>query len=75
MKAKAHELGVNASGYARQVLERDLRSGGPERARNETPIWEVILDHAKAVSPEAFENLPKDGASQIDHYLYGHPKR
>jgi hypothetical protein len=75
LKTKAHDQGVNPSGYARQVLERDLRSGGPKREPNERPIWEVILDHAKTVPPEAFEKLPKDGASQVDHYLYGHPKR
>jgi predicted nucleic acid-binding protein len=27
------------------------------------------------VPPEEFAALPKDGASQVDHYLYGHPKR
>ena len=75
LKAKAHEQGVHASGYASQVLERDLRSGGPEREPNERPIWELILDHTKAVPSEAFERLPRDGASQVDHYLYGHPKR
>ena len=66
---------MNASGYVRQMLERDLRSGGPEREPNERPVWEVILDHTKAVPPEAVEKLPKDGASQVDYYLYGHPKR
>jgi hypothetical protein len=39
------------------------------------PIWEVILDNMKDVPPEEFANLPKDGASEHDHYLYGHPKR
>ena len=24
---------------------------------------------------EEYEKLPRDGASQVDHYLYGHPKR
>ena len=75
LKAKAHKQGVNASGYARQLLVRDLRSGGPESEPSGSPIWEVILDHTKAVCPEAFEKLPKDGASQADHYLYSHPKR
>ncbi len=28
----------------------------------------------KDVPPEDLVLLPKDGASQIDHYLYGHPK-
>ena len=39
------------------------------------PIWEVIADNMKHVPPEDLALLPKDGASQIDHYLYGHPKR
>jgi len=29
----------------------------------------------KDVPREAFESLPKDGASQVDHYVYGLPKR
>jgi len=42
---------------------------------DERPIWEVIADNTKDVPPEEYENLPQDGASQVDHYLYGHPKR
>jgi hypothetical protein len=29
----------------------------------------------KDVPPEEFAMLPKDGAGEHDHYLYGHPKR
>jgi hypothetical protein len=39
------------------------------------PIWEIIAERARTLPAEAFEGLPGDGASQIDHYLYGHPKR
>jgi len=39
------------------------------------PIWEVIHKNMEGVSPEEFAKLPKDGASEHDHYLYGHPKR
>jgi Arc/MetJ-type ribon-helix-helix transcriptional regulator len=39
------------------------------------PIWDVILDNMKDVPAEEFAKLPKDGASEVDHYLYGHPKR
>jgi len=39
------------------------------------PIWEVILENMEGVSPDEFAKLPKDGASEHDHYLYGHPKR
>jgi hypothetical protein len=35
------------------------------------PIWEVMLDNIKDVSPEEFAKLPKDGASEHDHYLDG----
>jgi hypothetical protein len=34
-----------------------------------------MLDNLKDVPPEEFAVLPKDGASQVDHYLYGHPER
>ena len=47
------------------------RAGGSERRR----IWEVIADNMKDVPPEDFAALPKDGLSQIDHYVYGVPKR
>jgi len=39
------------------------------------PIWEVVDDLRKSVPPEEFAKLPKDGAEQLDHYLYGSPKR
>jgi hypothetical protein len=29
----------------------------------------------KGVPPEDFAALPKDGLNQIDHYVYGTPKR
>ena len=39
------------------------------------PIWEVVDDLRKSIPPEEFAKLPKDGAEQLDHYLYGSPKR
>jgi hypothetical protein len=38
-------------------------------------IWDVIADNMKDVPREDFAALPKDGLSQIDHYVYGVPKR
>jgi hypothetical protein len=35
----------------------------------------VIADNMKDVPPEAWDSLPKDGLQQIDHYVYGVPKR
>jgi hypothetical protein len=39
------------------------------------PISEVIAEIMKDVPPEELAQLPKDGASQVDHYVYGLPKR
>jgi hypothetical protein len=82
LAAQARAQGVSAEQYARQLLEHALEvTGSPAAARPEEqssdsrPIWEVMLDNLKDIPPEAFAKLPKDGASEIDHYLYGHPKR
>jgi hypothetical protein len=39
------------------------------------PIWEVVDELRRSVPPEELAKLPKDGAEQLDHYLYGAPKR
>ncbi len=67
--AKARAQGISAEEYALQVLAQDLESS-PQR-----PIWEIIADNMKDVPPEDFAALPKDGLRQIDHYVYGVPKR
>jgi hypothetical protein len=75
LKAKADERGMSASNYASQVLERDLRSTEVQAMPTKAPLWEVITERMKNVPDEVFEHLPEDGASQIDHYIYGLPKR
>ena len=39
------------------------------------PIWAWIADQAKNVPDEEWEKFPKDGAAEVDHYIYGTPKR
>ena len=63
--------------------EREIKSGTRDlfqqakvsSDRDERPIWEVISEIMKDVPAEDLAALPKDGASQIDHYIYGLPKR
>lgn len=71
LTAKARAEGLSAEQYARQVLEHDLEV--PAAATR--PIWDVIADNMKQVPPEDLAALPKDGLSQIDHYVCGVPKR
>ncbi len=68
LTAKAQAHGVTAEEYARQVLALDLDS----QPRQE--IWDIIAENMKQVPAEDLALLPRDGASQIDHYVYGVPK-
>jgi hypothetical protein len=52
------------------VLEHDLAI-----ASTRTPSWEIIAQNMKNVPAEDLATLPRDGASQIDHYVYDVPKR
>ena len=70
LAAKARSRGLSAEQYARELLEHDLDAGSGTQ-----PIWEVISENMKRVPAEDLAQLPKDGASQIDHYVYGVPKR
>ena len=44
----------------------------PNEARHISDVFaEIMAD----VPPDELAKLPKDGASQVDHYVYGLPKR
>lgn len=70
-QAQAQAQGVSAEQYALQILDRDLKSSTGARRH----ISEVITEIMKDVPAEDFAELPTDGASEHDHYLYGSPKR
>lgn len=49
-----------------------------ELARSEPPrskFSAMFEDAAKDVPPEAWDEVPPDASSNIDHYLYGAPKK
>jgi plasmid stability protein len=69
LAAKAKAKGISAEQYARQVLAQDLE---PAPRRH---ISEVIRDNMRKVPPEILAAMPKDGASEHDHYIYGLPKK
>jgi hypothetical protein len=39
------------------------------------PIWEQFAEAFQDVPDEEIERLPTDLAAQVDHYIYGLPKR
>jgi hypothetical protein len=75
--AQAQASGMSLEAFAELVLREKSRESSLPTAisSEERPIWEVITDIVREVPDEVFDRLPKDGASEVDHYLYGLPKR
>jgi plasmid stability protein len=72
LAAKALAQGVSAEQYPRQVLEQDLEPA----VRRRRHISEVIRANMRNVPPEILAAMPKDGASEHDHYIInGLPKK
>jgi hypothetical protein len=38
-------------------------------------IWQEIRDIVRDVPNEEWEKLPRDGSANLDHYLYGAPRK
>jgi hypothetical protein len=70
LTAKAGAQGVSAQQYAEQLLRRDL-----EQQVQKLPLSARIRELWNDMPEEVLAKLPADGASQIDHYVYGLPKR
>lgn len=71
LASKARAQGMSAEQYALLVLEQDLKDVGPVRQ----PISQAIREIWSDMPVDVQAKLPRDGASQIDHYVYGLPKR
>ena len=76
LAAKAAAEGLSLKAWLEK--QADTPETGPAHAPqsvDDQPIWEVIQDIMRNVPDDVFERLPKDGASQVDHYIYRLPKR
>lgn len=76
LKAMALSQGVSAEQFVQRIVDRELErqetpAPGPATRRISQRIAEIMAD----VPPEEYAKLPKDGARQVDHYVYGLPKR
>ncbi len=50
-------------------------SKGKRAPKREIPIWEKIIALGDQIPPEELARHPRDGAANLDHYLYGVPKQ
>jgi len=61
-----------------KTLQAEATSGSatPTKQPESTykPIWEVAQKITSDMTPAEIAQLPKDGAEQHDHYIYGTPK-
>lgn len=58
-----------------EVLSFLLFTKNTRYSQPQKPIWQVAQELMADAPPEIVDQLPKDGASQHDHYIYGIPKR
>jgi hypothetical protein len=86
LDALSQETGEPVSALIDRALEdlqAHLRAG---RAKGEQerppaektapkPIWEKFIEASREIPDEELDRLPTDLASQVDHYIYGTPKR
>jgi hypothetical protein len=75
LEAQAAAEGLTVDVWLQRLAEQYAQSHPASRPTNHRPIWETILDNMKDMPPEELERLPRDGAREHDHYLYGYPKR
>jgi hypothetical protein len=72
LQAKAAAEGLSLEEWLRNLVETT------EPAAADRPLQtaaDIILSYMRNVPPEIMASMPKDGASQHDHYIYGVPKR
>jgi hypothetical protein len=71
MELLRRELDNNLSTSAASATRQDSVADEPARV----PAWKRIIESMKAVPDEVFDRIPADSSEQLDHYLYGTPKR
>jgi len=55
----------------------DHTTVAPEAAPQEAPkpIWEIFEEASRDIPEDVLARVPTDLAAQVDHYIYGLPKR
>jgi hypothetical protein len=76
LTAKAAAAGLTLEAWLKQLAgTADEKSPPPPSAPHRRHISDAIRERMSKIPPEVMATLPKDGASQHDHYIYGLPKR
>jgi hypothetical protein len=71
LKARKNQANVATNLSQNHQMNQSLESS----ERSERPIWEIFEEVADNLPDEIVADLPIDGSTQHDHYLYGSPKQ
>jgi hypothetical protein len=58
-----------------QVQDDTARESAIQPRKTRQPIWEKFIEASHQIPDEELDRLPTDLAAQVDHYVYGTPKR
>jgi hypothetical protein len=70
LQARAAAEGLSLQAWIERLAEPE-----PQTARPLQTVVDIVLSHMRNVPPGIMAQMPTDGASQHDHYIYGWPKR
>jgi hypothetical protein len=73
--AMAEAKGLTVDALIREVLDRILAEHQPDPDQPLQTAAEIVLARMRNVPADVMARMPRDGASQHDHYIYGRPKR
>jgi hypothetical protein len=77
LKAKAAAQGLTLEAWFKKLADEGADASDRQRSAPRTGrhIGEMIRERMSKVPPDIMASMPKDGASEHDHYIYGLPKR
>jgi hypothetical protein len=74
LEEQAAQQGLRLDEYILNTLEAFLPPEPPGMVACK-PIWEEIVELMRDVPAEELAKLPPDASENLDHYLYGAPKK
>jgi hypothetical protein len=74
LKAKAAAQGLTLNDWLKNLAAEEPTALSAASTPLQTAA-DIILTRMRNIPPEIMAQMPKDGASQHDHYIYGWPKK
>jgi plasmid stability protein len=75
LKVRAAAQGLTLEGWLEKLAAEGALPADPAEQRPLQTAADIILDRMRNLPPDIMASMPKDGASQHDHYIYGWPKQ